>query len=151
MVVGGLYDIVTPHTHTHTHTHTHAHTQVTFYTSQHLPEGTSSEESANYRRITNLRVRLLAQFTQDLEPGFQYYSVDEWVVRGSCMCNGHADMCAPVPGEELATGKVCSGRYKAIYMGVQVLCKSDYLGCAALLCLVVCLTLLASFFHLHLS
>ena len=62
------------------------------------------------------------------------------------MCNGHADMCAPVPGEEMATDKVCSGRYKAMYMGVQVVWKSDCLGCAVLLCLVVCLTLLASFY-----
>ena len=31
----------------------------------------------------------------------------------------------------------------------SVLCTSDYLGCAVLLCLVVYLTLLASFFRPH--
>ena len=39
-------------------------------------------------------------------------------------------------------------------VGSTFLRKSDYLGCAVLLCLVVCLTLLASFFlpsHLSLK
>ena len=90
----------------HTHTHTHTHTQVTFATSEHLPLGTSMSDSIEYMQITNLRVRLLGQF--DLSStDYQYYSVGEWVINGTCMCNGHAAMCAPAPNETLATDKVC--------------------------------------------
>ena len=39
-------------------------------------------------------------------PEYQYYSVGEWEVVGSCMCSGHADTCAPVPGEEMGLNKV---------------------------------------------
>ena len=38
---------------------------------------------------------------------YQYYSVGEWIIRGTCMCNGHASTCAPAPGESLASDKVC--------------------------------------------
>lgn len=40
------------------------------------------------------------------DPMFQYFAVSEWVVEGTCMCNGHASMCAPAPGESIAQDKV---------------------------------------------
>ena len=46
-------------------------------------------------------------------------------------------MCVRVESKE----RQCS-----IYMAANFFMKSDCLGCAVLLCLVVCLTLLASFF-----
>ena len=48
----------------------------------------------------------MAQFDLGAGDGYQYYSVGEWVVTGSCMCNGHASICALAPGETLASGKV---------------------------------------------
>ena len=37
---------------------------------------------------------------------YQYFAVSEWNVEGTCMCNGHASMCAPAPGEAIAQNKV---------------------------------------------
>ena len=92
---------------THTYTHTHTHTpQVTFNTSEHLLPDISTADSIAYREITNLRVVLLGQFHLGAGDGYQYYSVGEWVVTGTCMCNGHASTCAPAPGEPLASDKV---------------------------------------------
>ena len=61
-----------------------------------------------YRQITNLRVRLISMFQLQLPPNpmYQYFAVSEWVVEGTCMCNGHASMCAPAPGESIAQDKV---------------------------------------------
>ncbi len=52
---------------------------------------------------------LVNQFP-DLEadgPGYQYYAISEWTVEGTCMCNGHASMCVPAPGESISSDKVC--------------------------------------------
>ncbi len=83
--------------------------QMTFSTSEHIP--LPSEESACYRDITNIRVVMLDLYPEAIisNSSFQYYAVREWIVRGSCMCNGHADMCVPRPGEEVAEGKVYTG------------------------------------------
>ena len=86
--------------------------QVTFNTSEHLPPGTSTADAVAYREITNLRVRLLAQFDLANDDRYQYYSIGEWVVTGTCMCNGHASTCAPAPGEPLASDKVNKASYK---------------------------------------
>ena len=80
--------------------------QVTFATSEHLQADTSPSDSTKYKEITNLRVRLLGQFDLGSDEGYQYYSVGEWLVWGTCMCNGHASTCAPAPGEPLASDKV---------------------------------------------
>ena len=80
---------------------------MTFATSEHLLDASMSDTMA-YTHITNLRVRLLAQFDLGPNPGYQYYSVGEWVVNGSCVCNGHADTCAPAPGGTLVSDKVCT-------------------------------------------
>lgn len=86
--------------------------QVTFSTSQHL--SSDSIDAINYRTLTNLRVQLLDRFVEiELsEQRFQYYSVSEWLVWGSCLCNGHAATCTPANGETIATDKV---------MGTQII------------------------------
>lgn len=56
--------------------------------------------------ITNIRVILLDQFVFGSDDRSQYYSVGEWVVRGTCSCSGHASVCAPAPGETLTSDKV---------------------------------------------
>ena len=61
-----------------------------------------------YTQITNLRVRLISMFESVRLAGtrYQYFAVSEWNVEGTCMCNGHASMCAPAPGEAIAQNKV---------------------------------------------
>lgn len=80
--------------------------QVTFSASQHLLA--DNTDSINYRTVTNLRVQLFDQFVElDLSgPRFQYYSLSEWLVWGSCLCNGHTSLCTPADGEMLARNKV---------------------------------------------
>lgn len=56
--------------------------------------------------ITNLRVRLLRRQpcpcqAKDLEATAlptHHYAVYDFIVKGSCLCNGHADQCVPSPG-----------------------------------------------------
>lgn len=56
--------------------------------------------------ITNLRVRLLRRQpcpcqAKDLEAAAlptHHYAVYDFIVKGSCLCNGHADQCVPSPG-----------------------------------------------------
>ena len=83
--------------------------QITFSTSEHVP--LNEAEAECYKTITNLRVVMLDQFPEVRisNSSFQYYGVKEWLVRGSCSCNGHADTCVPRPGEEVVEGvdKVC--------------------------------------------
>lgn len=57
-------------------------------------------------KITNLRVRLLKRQScpcqiNDLNAKphhFMHYAVYDFIVKGSCFCNGHADQCLPVEG-----------------------------------------------------
>nr|XP_037852599.1 netrin-4 isoform X2 [Chlorocebus sabaeus] len=57
-------------------------------------------------KITNLRVQLLKRQScpcqrNDLneEPQhFTHYAIYDFIVKGSCFCNGHADQCIPVHG-----------------------------------------------------
>ncbi|XP_008281464.1 netrin-4-like [Stegastes partitus] len=56
--------------------------------------------------ITNLRVRLLRSQTcpcQAKHPGAavlptDHYAIYDFIVKGSCLCNGHADHCVPTRG-----------------------------------------------------
>lgn len=56
--------------------------------------------------ITNLRVRLLRRQpcpcqAKDPEAAAlptNHYAVYDFIVKGSCLCNGHADQCVPSPG-----------------------------------------------------
>ena len=57
-------------------------------------------------KITNLRVQLLKQQScpcqrNDLNAKprhFTHYAIYDFIVKGSCFCNGHADQCIPVDG-----------------------------------------------------
>lgn len=56
--------------------------------------------------ITNLRVRLLQRQpcpcqAKDLEAAIlptDHYAIYDFIVKGSCLCNGHADHCVPSRG-----------------------------------------------------
>ncbi len=56
--------------------------------------------------ITNLRVRLLQRQLcpcQAKHPGAaalptDHYAIYDFIVKGSCLCNGHADYCVPARG-----------------------------------------------------
>lgn len=58
--------------------------------------------------ITNLRVRLLQRqpcSCQDKHPRaaelpMDHYAIYDFIVKGSCLCNGHADHCVPVEGSQ---------------------------------------------------
>ncbi|XP_063783663.1 netrin-4 isoform X5 [Pseudophryne corroboree] len=65
-----------------------------------------SEEAQDQLRITNLRVQLLKQQLcpchnkdSDIKPqSLSHYAVYDFIVKGSCFCNGHADHCVPTDG-----------------------------------------------------
>ncbi|KAF7248735.1 Netrin-4, partial [Varanus komodoensis] len=65
-----------------------------------------SPEAQAQLKITNLRVRLLKRqscpcYSNDLNtkpPQLAYYAVYDFIVKGSCFCNGHADHCGPIKG-----------------------------------------------------
>lgn len=68
-----------------------------------------SAEAQAQLKITNLRVRLLERQgcpCLPAGPGPQppnpplplHYAVYDFIVKGSCFCNGHADHCVPVAG-----------------------------------------------------
>ena len=60
-----------------------------------------------YSIITNLRVDLKSQFNEFLEDDrFKVYAVSEWVINGTCFCNGHGSSCVPLGDETTADGKV---------------------------------------------
>lgn len=56
--------------------------------------------------VTNLRVRLLRRQPcpcQTKHPGAaalptEHYAIFDFIVKGSCLCNGHADQCVPARG-----------------------------------------------------
>ena len=60
--------------------------------------------------ITNLRVRLLQRQPcpcQAKHPGVavlptDHYAIYDFIVKGSCLCNGHADHCVPASGYKLS-------------------------------------------------
>uniref|UniRef100_A0A3Q1GUA5 Netrin 4 n=1 Tax=Acanthochromis polyacanthus TaxID=80966 RepID=A0A3Q1GUA5_9TELE len=62
--------------------------------------------------ITNLRVRLLQSQTcpcQAKHPGAavlptDHYAIYDFIVKGSCLCNGHADHCVPTRGSKPTPG-----------------------------------------------
>ena len=85
--------------------------QVTFSTSQHVPP--EATDATNYRTVTNLRVQLIDQFVELLlsGPRYQYYSLSEWLVWGSCSCNGHSALCTPGSGETMTTNKVITSHH----------------------------------------
>lgn len=63
--------------------------------------------------ITNLRVRLLRRQPcpcQDKQPAAaslptDHYAIYDFIVKGSCLCNGHADHCVPAGGFRLSQQK----------------------------------------------
>ncbi|XP_077195210.1 netrin-4 isoform X2 [Paroedura picta] len=65
-----------------------------------------SPEAQAKLKITNLRVQLLRQqscpcHSNNLNaklPQLTYYAVYDFIVKGSCFCNGHADQCVPIKG-----------------------------------------------------
>ncbi|CAH2277759.1 netrin-4 isoform X2 [Pelobates cultripes] len=75
-----------------------------------------SEEAQDQLMITNLRVQLLKQQIcpcknkdPDIKPQYMaHYAVYDFIVKGSCFCNGHADHCVPIEGVRQArtTSKV---------------------------------------------
>ena len=80
--------------------------QMTFSASQHTP--VNDQEVACYQTITNIRVVMLDVFPEariSSNTSFQFYGMREWIVRGSCACNGHADTCIPRTGDPIVDGK----------------------------------------------
>ncbi|XP_032913153.1 netrin-4 isoform X1 [Catharus ustulatus] len=65
-----------------------------------------SAEAQAQLKITNLRVRLLerqgcpclADSPAPQPPPSLHYAIYDFIVKGSCFCNGHADHCMPVAG-----------------------------------------------------
>jgi laminin, beta 1 len=57
----------------------------------------------NMLKITNLRVNLTKFHTFDGDEDQQqyYYAISKMVVRGSCLCHGHASRCLPLEGDEI--------------------------------------------------
>ncbi|XP_015232221.1 PREDICTED: netrin-4-like [Cyprinodon variegatus] len=72
----------------------------------------------NRLTVTNLRVRLLRRQQcpcQTNHPGaaalpINHYAIYDFIVKGSCLCNGHADHCVPArgyqPGPEISSSMV---------------------------------------------
>lgn len=64
--------------------------------------------------VTNLRVRLLQRQQcpcQAKHPGgavlpTDHYAIYDFIVKGSCLCNGHADHCVPAGGQQKANNMV---------------------------------------------
>lgn len=65
-----------------------------------------SPEAQAQLKVTNLRVQLLKQQSCPCDfnelngkpPQLTYYSIYDFIVKGSCFCNGHADHCVPIKG-----------------------------------------------------
>ncbi|NXB75002.1 NET4 protein, partial [Donacobius atricapilla] len=69
-------------------------------------ENPYSAEAQALLKITNLRVRLLQRqgcpclpaSPAPQPPPSLHYAIYDFIVKGSCFCNGHADHCVPVAG-----------------------------------------------------
>lgn len=81
--------------------------QITFNTSSHFYSGITDNERIEYQNVTNLRLSLLRKHTAEAIETERYYGISEWFVYGTCLCNGHADQCAPLPEETGPLNKVC--------------------------------------------
>ncbi|XP_052523348.1 netrin-4 isoform X2 [Tympanuchus pallidicinctus] len=70
----------------------------------HAAEDPYSAEAQAQLKVTNLRVRLLERQScpcyplEPPAPPAPHYAVYDFIVKGSCFCNGHADHCVPVRG-----------------------------------------------------
>ncbi|XP_072511722.1 netrin-4 isoform X3 [Notamacropus eugenii] len=72
----------------------------------HSAEDPYSAKAQEQLKITNLRVQLLKRQPcpcqgNDLNAKpqhFTHYAIYDFIVKGSCFCNGHADRCGPVEG-----------------------------------------------------
>uniref|UniRef100_A0A3B5MU19 Netrin 4 n=1 Tax=Xiphophorus couchianus TaxID=32473 RepID=A0A3B5MU19_9TELE len=73
----------------------------------------------NQLTVTNLRVRLLQRQQcpcQTKHPGAaslptDHYAIYDFVVKGSCLCNGHADHCVPARGYQPGPEKASKGAH----------------------------------------
>ena len=81
--------------------------QIAFNTSSHFYSGITDDEILEYQTITNLRLNLRRAHTDISSEEESYYAISEWFVYGTCLCNGHADQCAPLPEETGPSDKVC--------------------------------------------
>lgn len=63
---------------------------------------------------TNLRVHLLqhqpcpCQSKQSPAMPTDHYAIYDFIVKGSCLCNGHADHCGPAAGVQTRTSNMVS-------------------------------------------
>ncbi|XP_043943568.1 netrin-4 [Protopterus annectens] len=65
-----------------------------------------SREAQDQLKITNIRIQLLKRQQcpcQNKDPDlksqrFAHYAIYDFIVKGSCFCNGHADQCIPAVG-----------------------------------------------------
>ncbi|KAJ0029414.1 hypothetical protein NQD34_004411 [Periophthalmus magnuspinnatus] len=66
--------------------------------------------------VTNLRVRLLQRQPCPCEAKHpralptKHYAIYDFIVKGSCLCNGHADYCVPVNGQKKKTHNMVHGK-----------------------------------------
>lgn len=111
-------------------------------------ENPYSAEVQALLKITNLRVRLLERqgcpclgASPAPQPAL-HYAVYDFIVKGSCFCNGHADHCVPVAGFKPVKAAGVSHVVCACTAGKQnfknskgqywVWCRSRYATCDAL-------------------
>lgn len=82
--------------------------QVTFSTAQHLSFNISEIEATRYRTVTNIRIQLLEYFEENELRGNSsiYFSISEWYVNGTCMCNGHSGICSRQTNDQVVPDKV---------------------------------------------
>ncbi|KAB0349237.1 hypothetical protein FD755_000389 [Muntiacus reevesi] len=87
-------------------------------------------------KITNLRVQLLKRQSCPCQRNhlnakpqhFTHYAVYDFIVKGSCFCNGHADQCIPVdgfrpvkaPGAFHVVSCKCNGHADACHFDISV-------------------------------